>query len=440
MYKWCLKTKLTVSISADLEKYLQVLHALSTAIKDDGDCPVVHSIPGYGFRSISALGVAAIMNATQDIDSLVEAGCDPNYNGTYVTYTTTKCSSPLLEKLGINCTKQEKADGYTPLHLGVLVASDAVVQKLVNVPGIDLDAKSDEAGPAVYDAAAKGKLAMVKALGSSGADLNNVGGPQQISPLARAVIGEHREVVRYLISQKVNINLRGLDGSSAVFYAAHIGNLEVMKMLSQAGGDLEMVGGKHKGSPLTAAAAQGNLEVVEFLISQQVDLDAKGDTGYNAVFAAALEGGLEVLRVLQAAGANLDIPVGQPDSDLRLTALEVAINVNKTNIALFLIENGADVGHHDADGSTPAFYAATKGNLVVLKSLALAGGDLKTPGGPNDVTPLAAAAAYGFKDMVEFLLNKQVPIDSRDKLGKTAMDWALEGGYTAIARRLQRSM
>ena len=40
----------------------------------------------YDFTNISELGVAALNNSYEDIDDLVSAGCDINYNGTSFYY------------------------------------------------------------------------------------------------------------------------------------------------------------------------------------------------------------------------------------------------------------------------------------------------------------------------------------------------------------------
>ena len=74
-------------------------------------CPVKDSFPGFKFQTISALGIAALANASEDIGTFLEIGCDPNFNQTFLTYIKTKCENPIFEKLGIPCAREVKIEG-----------------------------------------------------------------------------------------------------------------------------------------------------------------------------------------------------------------------------------------------------------------------------------------------------------------------------------------
>ena len=70
---------------------------LGTAAQDDADyeffspsCPVKDSIPGFKFQTISALGIAALANASEDIGIFLEIGCDPNFYQNFLTYIKNK--------------------------------------------------------------------------------------------------------------------------------------------------------------------------------------------------------------------------------------------------------------------------------------------------------------------------------------------------------------
>jgi len=394
-------------------------------------CQLLPSVPGYTFQNISVLSVAVIYNSTDDIETLVDQGCDPNYNGTFITYTSNKCSIPILEILGVNCTREIKVEGYTPLVLAVMFGSTNVVQKLVTIPGIDLDAKSD-VGPAVIEAARRGKLGMVRALKEAGANMNNVGGSNEISPVAAAIYENQIDVARYLINQGVNVNIAGKDGATPVFTAAQIGNLEIMKMLQKAGAVLDTVGGPNKVSAVGIAAEGGFLKVVDFLISEGVDLDRQGLDGDSPAYLAASYGHLDVLKALRSAGASLDIPSGSE----QFTALAAAILTGNSKIAIYLIKNGANLQLKSEKGSTPAFLAAQKGDLAVMKAIAEAGGDLETQG-PSSLTPVAFAAYFGHEAVVRFLIDQGVDLSVRDVDGNSALDLAEAQGFNDIARMLR---
>ncbi len=53
-------------------------------------------------------------------------------------------------------------------------------------------------------------------------------------------------------------------------------------------------------------------------------------------------------------------------------------------------------------------------------------------------TPLHCAARYGHKEVAELLITKGADINAKDDGGKTALSYAVEGGYTEIAEILRK--
>jgi ankyrin repeat protein len=397
-------------------------------------CPILPTVPGFNLRDVSSLGAAVLLNATGDIEGLVRAGCDVNYDGAYNVRTSTQCESPLLTRLGIDCTREVKESGYTALAIALLIGSTPTLKKLVSLPGIDLNSKTADINPAVYDAAWAGNLEALVILGEAGADLNAGSSENGVNPLSIAAYRNEKEIVRYLLSKGVNVDQEDNNGGTAVFLAAEAGNHEIMKLLQAEGADLDAVGTGNRVSALGVAAQNGHTDVVKYLISKGVDLNKKGLDGDNAVFMAALAGKFDVVQALAAAGADLNL---HGTARARWLPLEAAIIARNTEIAVFLIKNGANINLRDADGDTFAFLAAYLGDVEVVAALAEAGADLDTAGvtGPM-VSPVAAAAARGNVEVVEFLVSRGVDLSARDNNGKTAEDLAEEAGYTDIAKLL----
>ena len=106
------------------------------------------------------------------------------------------------------------------------------------------------------------------------------------------------------------------------------------------------------------------------------------------------------------------------------------------DVALFLIKNGADIDTQSTGGFTPSYIAVQEGLLSVLKALAEAGANLNTPGGSNEMTPLARAALYGNLEIVQLLKELGVNLEAKNNDGKTALDLAREEGYDDIVKIL----
>ena len=97
---------------------------------------------------LTELGHAAIENRPQDVDRLVEKGCDINL-GRY-TYDGRMRSTPLM--------------------LAAMNNNTEVAEKLLTVPGIDVNLKSPGGKrSALFYAAKAGSIGVIKLLGQAGA-------------------------------------------------------------------------------------------------------------------------------------------------------------------------------------------------------------------------------------------------------------------------------
>src|SRR6266850_4817966 len=132
----------------------------------------------------------------------------------------------------------------------------------------------------------------------------------------------------------------------------------------------DLINAKETGSgttPLHRAAQNGQLSVVEFLLSHGADIDPK-DMAYG----------------------------GQ-------TPLHYAVEAGHKAVAEVLLNKGASINATDGSGSTPLHLAADRGFRTVVELLLAHGADVnaKKLGG---VTPLHLAVANGNRSIVELML------------------------------------
>ena len=204
-------------------------------------------------------------------------------------------------------------------------------------------------------------------------------------------------------------------------------------MLREAGADLDDVEGQENSSLLIVASVNNQQAVVDYLISQKVDLNRRDEKGRTALSFAAYSAYLVIVKSLVKAGADLD----QLYTKDQFSTLSTAILAGNTDVALFLIQSGADVDTQSSEGFTASTIAAQNGNLPVLEALADAGANLETKGGPFAMTPLAFAALKGHLDIVQYITAKGVNIQATDKDGKTALDLAREYGNDDVVKFLE---
>ncbi|KAK4697091.1 hypothetical protein P7C71_g935, partial [Lecanoromycetidae sp. Uapishka_2] len=144
---------------------------------------------------------------------------------------------------------------------------------------------------------------------------------------------------------------------------------------------------------------------------------------------------------------------GRSKPDMALLLLEAGANVNKVikdgrtplirsiecsevSMARLLVRHGARADIPDADGDLPLTLAASKGYHLLVRDLVRSGTapDVKNRSG---ATALCIAAARGHKNVVQELLDGCARRDLPNKYGETALDLAEENKHNDIVKLLK---
>ena len=178
------------------------------------------------------------------------------------------------------------------------------------------------------------------------------------------------------------------------------------------------------------AACEGNLNRVESLFRSQSGIDKNGQEhrGYTAVYFAASNGHLRVVKFLvEEAKVDIDIADGGGQ-----TPLWTAINHGRDDVALYLIEKGANI--HKANGKryAPLLVAAESGRDVVAKALIAKGADLNFSSKWGQ-TPLFIAVQRNHMRVVQTMVDSGVDVNKFDCEGMTPLHAAVERGWVDSA-------
>jgi len=397
-------------------------------------CPIIPTIPVYSFKNLNALQAAVLFNSTEDIETFLDTGCDINYDQTYTENIETECENALFRNLGISCKRTVIHSGYTALNLAVMFGTDETVKRLLQVPGVDVNAGSNFSSNPLYNAVGKGNLELVDLLVRAGADLSYRGGKgdEKFTILINGILSKSAPVVKYLLQKGVNIDELDNRDFSAVGVAASLSLNDIVKVLVDAGADINQKQGEFKQTLIMLALHDDNTELVKYLINKGVDVKAQAKDGETALYLAASYGNIEAADALLRAGADID-----KENSNGFSPLFRAIQKEKTDMALYLISKGADVNSRDTRDFTPAYVAAEAGDLVSLKKLAEAGADLNIQGGGRGWSPIMKAAFDGNIDIVKFLKNQQVDLELTDSEGNTALDLAEQRYNTDVSNLLR---
>jgi ankyrin repeat protein len=127
------------------------------------------------------------------------------------------------------------------------------------------------------------------------------------------------------------------DNVSCLFNAVVIKNIEMLKLLLEAGADTEAKDDMGSTDLMTAVSLERNT-CIEVLLAAGADTEAKDDNGYTPLIRAALGGHDTYIKLLLQAGA--DIEAKKTDG---LNALSLAVIDDHINCVRALVRFGADV-------------------------------------------------------------------------------------------------
>ena len=233
-------------------------------------------------------------------------------------------------------------------------------------------------------------------------------------------------VNKYLKSDKAAwIVARDKEGYTALHIAAQKGQDAIIRMLLDAGADVNGRDG-YGATPLHNAVSNNRNSATALLLEAGAEVKGDGRQGSPLGTAVARNNSKATELLLKA---KADPNEGTP--------LMSAAQYNHRDVALMLVEAGADINVHDNYYRYPIHFAASTGSLDLLKALLDKGADMDQRDGNNGYTPLHWAVIYGHNLVVEHLLEKgaRTDIDSND--GKTPLELAYEKKNVDIIRKLE---
>ncbi|MDF3074747.1 MAG: ankyrin repeat family protein [Alphaproteobacteria bacterium] len=160
----------------------------------------------------------------------------------------------------------------------------------------------------LHAAAAKGDVAAATQLIAGGADLNARDGHRR-TPLH---VAGHGDVARLLLEKGADANALDVQQYDLITIAAVRDDVRMMRIAIAGGNNAKNVTSPYQGTALIAAAHLGHVEPVRALIEAGAPLDHVNNLGWTALLEAVIlgDGGprhVEIVRLLLAAGANSGI-------------------------------------------------------------------------------------------------------------------------------------
>lgn len=147
--------------------------------------------------------------------------------------------------------------------------------------------------------------------------------------------------------------------------------------------------------PLHETARLGQLVMVKMLLDAGVELEVRDAAGRTPLEIAMLNGRTQTAKTLIDAGAEFD-----PSGLLLLCAQQ---NVTDRDVVRFLRQRGADLEARDEEGLTPLLIAARHGNHRLIHHLIEYGANVNTLG-PDGESALELVRRQNLPEVERFLL------------------------------------
>ena len=264
-------------------------------------------------------------------------------------------------------------------------------------------------------------------------------------PVIEAVKKGDKFTLRARVQNKADVNAADPDGSTALHWAAHQDDLETVDLLIRAGGKVNAATDLGV-TPLWLASENGRSAMVARLLKVGANPEVPLLSGETPMMVAARSGYPEIVEQLLAKGANVNAK-----SSRGQTALMWAVAQHHPEVVKVLLAHHADPGiRSDAwsevmavpphgylpynkaiphGGETALMFAARVGELTSAKLLVAAGANVNDADAWG-VSATTLAAHSGFRDFVEFLLDRGADPNAAPN-GFTAL-------HEAIMRRDER--
>lgn len=164
------------------------------------------------------------------------------------------------------------------------------------------------------------------------------------------------QAVVWLITNGINVEIENDQEETAIFYAIHAKNSAILQILINNKIDINHLN-IHKRTALQDAVISANNRIVNYLIQVTRALDNCDIHGNNLIFDAVANGNIEIIKKV---GSLKELNINQVNRDGN-TILHKDLVTGNNELALLLMELGANPTITDKDGKNFLFYAILKG-------------------------------------------------------------------------------
>ncbi|MGB6449563.1 MAG: ankyrin repeat domain-containing protein [Steroidobacteraceae bacterium] len=239
----------------------------------------------------------------------------------------------------------------------------------------------------------------------------------QAETLIEAVRADDASAASALLEHHADVNARMPDGTTALHWAAHDGDLNLVRRLIAAGAKVRVVN-DYGSTPMAEAAQYGDVRIIRALLDAGADVESPNAEGQTALMTVARSNHVDVAQLLIARGAN----VNARESWRGQTALMWAAAMSEPEMVRLLLHHGADPNtrssirnwarrvtaeprpqNRPVGGLTALLFAAREGCAPCAEALVRGGAKIDFAD-PDGISPLLMATLNARWDVAASLI------------------------------------
>ena len=218
--------------------------------------------------------------------------------------------------------------------------------------------------------------------------------------LMRAVEGNHIDIVNFLISSGADTNLRNSKGKTALFLACERQLSDIAEILLKSAADPNIPDNEGQ-TVIFLVIKNREAKLLKLLINAKAEVNGKDAEGFTVLQRAAMNKDYDLVQLLLDAGAPPTVQAKNGDTVLHILSNDYN-DVTKRFIKQIIID-GASCDEQDHNGQTL----------------------------------LHIACIHEYRDLITFLIAREVKLNIRDKKHNTPLFYAEQGSDGAIVKFLK---
>lgn len=248
------------------------------------------------------------------------------------------------------------------------------------------------------------------------------------------------KLVKWLVGQGARADIEDAHGYTVLNFAANAGqsNTALYDFLLEHKADINATTRSGANALLLVASGAKNMTILDYFMEKGLAFDSLDDHG-NGIFQYAAKGGnLEVLKALEAKGADVELINTKGENALFMAARGTRSKQHPKAIFAYLKGLGLDGTVTNNEGKNLLHLLANRNSNIDVFQYYLDKGLDANAQDKNGTTALMIAARGNSLEVVELLIDTVKDINVQDKKGHSALAMAVSRNAPAVVQLLLR--